>query len=303
MHERIRALNEIGPLREPVLLAALVGWTDAHGAAASVIEYLADQWDARPLADIDPEPFYDFTVQRPRSRNRGGDRVIDWPANRFLVASPPGSNRDFLLFYGIEPHLRWRTFLDAVVDVLDATGTTMSVTMGAQPGSVPHTRPLPVSLSASDDRFERQFGLRVPVSRYEGPTGLLSVLNLRLRVLEQRNASLWVQVPHYINSGPNPSAMVSLLRTLDRGFGTATPVEPLDERLQDFDERIREALDQMRDGENYVRSLEEKYDGLRWDDPELDEKDDGTPLLTSDEILGDLERFLREQRGEPGGAV
>src|SRR5581483_6643533 len=108
-----------------------------------------------------------------------------------------------------------------------------------QPGAVPHTRPLPVTLSASDNDFEAQFGLKIPTSRYEGPTGLMSVLNVRLRDLHWRNASIWALVPHYLNAGPNPNAVLSLVRAIDRGYGTSTPRAPLAERIAAFDGQVQ----------------------------------------------------------------
>lgn len=293
MHEQLRLLDEIQPLRDPVFLCGFVGWTDTHGAAAGTIDYLAEQWHARPLAEIIPEPYYDFTVQRPRSRNEGLTRVLDWPSNRFMVASPEGMTRDFVLFSGIEPHLRWRSFLDAIVEMLEYTRSTTSVTLGAQPGAVPHTRPAPVTLSASDADFETQFGLKIPTSRYEGPTGLMSVLNLRLRALEWRNASLWALVPHYLSVGPNPNALAALVRTIDRGFGTHTPLGPVEARIEEFEAQLRDALDPSSEAAAYVRTLEEQYDLTRGgDEPAAGE------LPAAEDILGDLERYLREQRGE-----
>src|SRR5690606_36459879 len=153
MHEALRALGEVRALRDPVLLAAFTGFTDGPGAASLAIRTLAREWGAQPLAEVDPERFYDFTVQRPRTRLKDGERVLDWPENKFWVASPEGSDRDFILFTGVEPHLRWRTFCAAMEDLLRETGSTMSVTLGAQPSAVPHTRDLPVTLSASHPDF------------------------------------------------------------------------------------------------------------------------------------------------------
>ena len=183
MHDYLRPLGEIGPLRDPVLIASFSGWNDFGGAASATLRYLSRQWEARQLVEIDPEPFFDFTVQRPTVHVAADERVIRWPRNRFEVASPEGSERDFLLLRGTEPHLKWRTFLELITEVMDATGATTSITVAAQPAAVPHTRPLPVSLSASDNDFEEQFGLKVPESRYEGPTGIVGVLNLAQRDL------------------------------------------------------------------------------------------------------------------------
>ncbi|MEZ4554450.1 MAG: PAC2 family protein [Dehalococcoidia bacterium] len=291
MHEHLRLLGEVPPLRDPVLLAGITGWTDTSGAAVDALEYLVQQWQATPIADVDPEPFYDFTVQRPRTRLVGDDRTIDWPRNRFYKASPEGANRDFLLLTGIEPHLRWRTFSEVVTSLMDALGVTTSITLGVQPGAVPHTRPLPVTLSASDSDFETQFGLKIPASRYEGPTGLISVLNLAFRARGWRNASLWAIAPHYLNTGPNPNAGISLVRMLDRGYGTSTPLAGLEERSEEFARQVQEAMEQSDEASTYIQTLEEQFDASAGQAIE----DEGE-LPTSDELLGDLERFLRQQR-------
>lgn len=290
MDERLRLLNEIRPLREPVFIAAITGWTDANGAAVAALEYLAEQWNATPVAEIDPESFYDFTVQRPRTRLEGDERVLDWPQNRFYVASPEGANRDFLLFAGIEPHMRWRAFTEIVTEVIEAVGASTSITLGVQPGPVPHTRPLPVNLSASDDSFEEQFGLKIPTSRYEGPTGIISVLNLHFRSKQWRNASLWAVVPHYLNVGPNPNAAISLVKAVDRGFNTSTPQAELTERSEEFERQVHDAMEQSDEATSYIRTLEEQYDST------VAVQTDEGELPTSDELLGDLEQFLRQQR-------
>lgn len=290
MDERLRLLNEIRPLREPVFIAAITGWTDANGAAVAALEYLAEQWNATPIAEIDPESFYDFTVQRPRTRLEGDERVLDWPQNRFYVASPEGANRDFLLFAGIEPHMRWRAFTEIVTEVIEAVGASTSITLGVQPGPVPHTRPLPVNLSASDDSFEEQFGLKIPTSRYEGPTGIISVLNLHFRSKQWRNASLWAVVPHYLNVGPNPNAAISLVKAVDRGFNTSTPQAELTERSEEFERQVHDAMEQSDEATSYIRTLEEQYDST------VAVQTDEGELPTSDELLGDLEQFLRQQR-------
>lgn len=290
MHERLRLLGEVRPLRDPVLIAAITGWTDTNGAAVAAVEYLVEQWRATPIADVDPEPFFDFTVQRPRTRLVGDDRTIDWPRNRFYTASPAGADRDFLLLTGIEPHLRWRTFTEVVTSLMEAVGVQTSVTLGVQPGAVPHTRPLPVTLSASDNDFETQFGLKIPGSRYEGPTGIISVLNLTFRERGWRNASLWAIAPHYLNTGPNPNAGISLVKAIDRGYGTSTPLAGLEERSEEFARQVQEAMEQSDEASTYIQTLEEQFDA------NATEPEGAEELPTSDELLGDLERFLRQQR-------
>jgi proteasome assembly chaperone (PAC2) family protein len=293
MHEALRALDEIRPLRDPVLIAAFTGFTDGPGAATHAVRTLTREWVATPFAEIDPERFFDFTVQRPRVRLQDGERVMDWPENRFYLASPDGADRDFLLFTGVEPHLRWRTFCEAVEDLLRETGSTMSITLGAQPAAVPHTRPMPVNLSASHSEFEDMFGLKAPVSRYQGQTGIVGVLNLHLRALGWRNASLWAMSPHYLTVGPNPHAGEGFIRLLDRAFGTSTSLQTLQEEAQQFDEQVAQVVAEAEEAQAYVRQLEEQYDANR---PALPPGAPQGELPDAPELLDDLERFLREQR-------
>ena len=298
-HPVLRAHTDVGALREPLLLAAFRGFSDPQGAAAAAIDHFAEQWEARPLADIDPEPFYDFTVQRPRVRLEDDLRVIDWPQSRFLVASPEGAGRDIVLLRGAEPHLRWRTFSEAVAALLEAVGCTESVTLGAQPAAVPHTRPLPVTLSASDPAFEQRFGLTAPGSRYQGQTGIVGVLNLHLRARGWRNASLWALAPHYLTIGPNPAVSLALAALVDRGYGTATDRVALEKQLGEFAEQVEEALTQSSEAADYVRQLEEQYDANRPAGavaPEAEEAGGGPELPSPSDLLEDLESFLRQRR-------
>ena len=295
MHEALRELSEIRPLDDPVLIGALSGFTDGSGAALAAVDHLVDAWGAEPLAEIDPETFFDFTVQRPRVSLVDGEREINWPENRFYVARPEGASRDFLLLSGVEPHLRWRQFTAIIAEVAEAVGSTMSITLGAQPAGVPHTRPVPVSLSASDPSFEELFGLKAPGSRYQGQTGIVGVLNLGLRARGWKNASLWAMVPHYITAGPNPNVAISLIEMLDRSFGPSTDIGSLREEAEQFEDQVRSVLADSDEAAAYVRQLEEQFDTNQ---PPLPAPQDARPqeLPSAEDLLTDLERFLKDQR-------
>lgn len=295
MHEALRPLRDIRPLDNPVLLAALSGFTDATGAAVTAIDHLAEEWNAEPLAEIDAEPFFDFTVQRPRVGLVDGERVVTWPENRFYVARPDGADRDFILLAGVEPHLRWREFTGLIADFVGELGSTTSITLGAQPSGVPHTRPVPLSLSASDPSFEELFGLKAPASRYQGQTGVVAVLNLALRARGWQNASLWAMVPHYISAGPNPNVAISMIELIDRSFGTTTDLASLREEAEQFEDQVRSVLADSEEAAAYVHQLEEQFDTNQ---PPLPAPQEQRPeeLPDAEDLLGDLERFLKDQR-------
>ncbi len=163
-------------LRRPVLITAFRGWNDGGQGASLAAGFLARTWHAARFADIDPEEFFDFQATRPHvSLVDGVTRQIDWPDNAFYHAAIPGTSRDALLLLGIEPNVRWRTFTGLVVDLARDLGVELVVTLGSLLADVPHTRPAPVTGSASDPQLVESLGLQR--SRYEGPTGIVGVLH------------------------------------------------------------------------------------------------------------------------------
>jgi len=188
----------------PVLLAAFGGWNDAGDAATMAIDHLAEQWNARPFADIDPEVFFDFTATRPEVRiDIDGRRRIDWPSNTFLGATT-ANGRGVITLSGVEPQLRWRTFCDHVLGVAVAVGARTVVTLGALLAEVPHSRPVSVFSTAYDE--EDAAALELLPSRYEGPTGITGVLHAACNDLGIRSAAFWAAVPTYVPSAPSPKA-------------------------------------------------------------------------------------------------
>lgn len=295
MDNPLKRLEEIKKLENPLFIGSLSGFTDSTGAATTAVDHLIDAWDARLIAEIDSEHFFDFTVQRPRVDFEDGNRVINWPENKFYIARPEGAERDFILLSGVEPHLKWKQFSSLIVDFVEELGSSMSVTLGAQPSGVPHTRPMPLSLSASDPSFETLFGLKSPSSRYQGQTGIVAVLNLALRAKGWLNASLWAMVPHYINAGPNPNVAITLIELIDHSFGTNTDITSLREESERFEEQILSVLSASEEAGDYVRHLEQQFDNNR---PPLPAPSESTTIELPDaqDLLGDLEQFLKDQR-------
>src|SRR5262249_6165382 len=163
-------------LERPALIASFRGWNDGGQGATLASGYLAKLWGAKRFGDIDPEGFFDFQATRPQvSLIEGLTRRIDWPENAFYAASPSGLQRGTVLLLGIEPNLRWRSFTGLIVDLARELRVELVITLGALLADVPHTRPAPVTGSATDPDLVKKLGLQA--SRYEGPTGIVGVLH------------------------------------------------------------------------------------------------------------------------------
>jgi proteasome assembly chaperone (PAC2) family protein len=289
-------IEEPPSLTAPILITAFAGWNDAAQAATSAARFLAGAWEANRFAEIDPEEFYDFTEQRPQVRLVDGDlREISWPANEFYYYRRDGAEHDFVVFVGIEPSLRWRLFIDTLLEVIQRLNITTVVTLGGLLADVPHTRPVRVTGSASSARAAEQLrGLQVRTSRYEGPTGIVGVLHDQLRKLDIAGASIWANVPHYISAAANPKATVALLERLQTLFDIELDLHDLQAAAGRFEAEVSEAVAGDADAAAYVRQLEERADA----DEEQTEPQPppAGPLPSGDVVVKELEEFLRRQR-------
>jgi proteasome assembly chaperone (PAC2) family protein len=281
-------------LRRPVLIAAFSGWNDAAESATTAARYLATTFHAEKFAEIDPENFYHFGLSRPYVRFKSGsdtEREIVWPATEFSVAQPPELARDIIVGVAIEPHLRWKTYCAAVLELARQCDATLVLTLGALLAEAPHTRPIRLSGGASDPELAARLGLRA--TRYEGPTGIVGVLNTVCREQGVATASLWANVPHYISGIENPRATLALVqRVLALLHGTAD-VSDLEEAGRQFDHNLTEIVSQNEKIAAYVKKLESR-------DAESDQPP-GPPATESDlppasELVAEIEQFLRQQQ-------
>jgi proteasome assembly chaperone (PAC2) family protein len=270
-------------LERPVLVAAFRGWNDGGQGASLAAGYLAKLWKAERFAEIDPENFYDFQATRPHVKlEEGFTRRIDWPETVFYHARPEGLDRDAVLLLGIEPNLRWRTFASHVTDFARELGVELVVTLGALLADVPHTRPAPVTGSASDPDLIQQLGLQA--SRYEGPTGIVGVVHDSCKRAGIASASLWAAVPHYVTLAPSPKAAAALCERLADLLGTEIDTSELDEAAAAYVTQVSEAIASDEETAAYVEELERRVD-------ELDESD----LPSGETLAAELTRFLRER--------
>jgi proteasome assembly chaperone (PAC2) family protein len=281
-------------LRQGVLIAAFAGWNDAGEAATGAVDALAHLFDAASAAQIDPEDFFDFQVNRPTTRlDPGSGRTLDWPTNRFQLAEV--GERDVVLLSGTEPSLRWRTFTEAVLTYATAMDVRTIVCVGALQVDTPHTRPVP--LSGRGSGLGGVGGLRIRPSDYEGPTGITGVLTHLAFERGFETASIWAGVPHYLAGTTYASAAHALAGVVTRALDLDVDLAPLEEAASEQQREIADVVAQDEDLSNYVAELEERVDA---EDDDSEVFAEHAEHVTGDDLAAAFERYLqeRERRGE-----
>ncbi len=275
-------LEEVPPLVDPVMIAAFEGWNDAGEAATSAVDHLISEWSAQTVAAIDPEDFYDFQVNRPTvSLGPDGERQITWPTSQLAVCRPPGSERDLVLLRGIEPNMRWREFCAQLLATADDLGVEMVVTLGALLADTPHTRPIPVTGTATDPELVEQ--LKLQESRYEGPTGIVGVFQDACDRLEMPAVSFWAAVPHYVAQPPCPKATLALLGQIEDLLEVSVPLGDLPEESRAWERGVDELSREDTEVAEYVRALEESRDAA------------DLPEASGEAIAKEFERYLKRR--------
>jgi proteasome assembly chaperone (PAC2) family protein len=274
-------------LRAPLLIAAFEGWNDAGDAATDAVEHLVDVWDGEEVAAIDPDEFYDFQVNRPMvSLEDGLTRKITWPTSRFYAVRMPSGERDLVLVRGVEPNMRWRGFCDEILRMAAELGVAEVVTLGALLADSPHTRPVPVSGTSSDPALAERLGLER--SRYEGPTGIVGVLQEACSTAGLAAVSFWAAVPHYVASPPCPKATIALLHRVEDLLDVPIPLGDLPEEARAWEHNVDELAAEDSDVAEYIASLEER------------EPEEELPEASGEAIAAEFQRFLRRQGGGDG---
>lgn len=265
-------------LRNPAVIAAFGGWNDAGEAASGVIDHLADHYQARLEFAVDPEEFYDFQVNRPTTRLVEGRRELEWPTTEVLVAGLP--ERDLVLIGGPEPNYRWQEYVARLMSMLRTVNPDIVVLLGAMLTDAPHSRPVPVAGSASNQQLADDLGLEM--SSYEGPTGIVGVLAHECDRINFPVVSMWASVPHYVSEPPNPKAALALLTRLEDVLNLPLEAGDLAERAQSWVDQVSELVAEDPDIASYIEALEER-------------RDEAMPTPTGDSIAAELERYLRRR--------
>jgi len=278
-------IEKVPGLVDPVVIAAFEGWNDAAESATAVVDHLMEHWHARVVGAIDPEDYYDFQVNRPNvGMDENGFRKLTWPSTHVAVASPPGLDRDVIFVRGIEPNMRWRQFTAELLAAVEELGGAMIVTLGALLADSPHTRPIPVSGSASEPELVDRLDLEP--STYEGPTGILGVFGDACSKLDIPSVSYWAAVPHYVAQPPCPKATLALLNNLEELLETGLPLGDLVEEAKAWERGVDQLAEEDEDIADYVRSLEETRDTT------------DLPEASGEAIAREFERYLKRRGDE-----
>lgn len=277
-------------LRAPAMVCAFQGWNDAGDAASSAVSFIAAELNAQRFAQVDFEEFYDFQSNRPRIElTQDEGRKITWPAVEMFEARAPRAHRDLVLVQGVEPSLKWKTFSSLIVDLAEALGVQLVVTLGALLADIPHSHPVSMTGFASDQKMLDR--LQLKPSSYEGMTGIVGVLHSACADAGLPSASLWASVPHYVAAAANPKASLALVRKLESAVGVSVDVSELEEASEEYERQVGLAVQSDPDIQAFVERLERAN--------EEDREDSLTPdnLPSGESLAREFQRFLR-QRGD-----
>lgn len=271
-------------LRNPIMIAAFEGWNDAGESATGAINHLLTSWTHHKLGMMDPEDYYDFQVNRPAIKvDERVVREIIWPNTVLFEVSTPHLDNDFIIVKGIEPSMKWRTFSSELLDIADDYEVTMSITLGALLSDTPHTRPITVTGSGAHPDVAGRLGIEI--SKYEGPTGIIGVLQDAAHQRGIDAVSLWASVPHYVSTPPCPKASLALINALEDFLDISIPQGDLPERSSSWEIQVNQMAAEDSEVGDYVKQLETSKDAAE------------LPEATGESIAREVERFLRRNPG------
>lgn len=276
---------QIPSLRSPVMIFAFGGWNDAGEAASGAMSHLLGTWDHSLIARFDPEEFYDFQVNRPMVFvDESKVRQITWPTTEVFGILTPQFEFDIVVVKGLEPSMKWRTFTGELLDLADDLEVSMILTTGSLLADTPHSRPISISGSGSHPDIAKK--LAVEVNRYEGPTGILGILQEAAQRRGVDAISLWAAIPHYASAAPSPKATMAIINALEDFLTISIPLGELTEQARMWEIGIDEMAKEDAELGEYVRQLESSKD-----ETEL-------PEATGESIAKEFERYLRRRNIE-----
>ena len=273
------------------MVVAFSGWNDAAEAATGAASHILGCWTdpsftvvPELIADLDSEEFYDFQVNRPMiSVDDSKIRSLTWPGTQVFGLATPDLSFDFVIVRGVEPSMKWKTFVKDILDLADDLEISTVITLGSMLADAPHTRPITVSGSGANPEIAKRLG--VEVSNYEGPTGILGVLQDGCVRRGIDAVSLWAAVPHYASGSPSPKATLALVNALEDFLEIDIPQGELPDSSLEWEKDVNDLAEEDAEVAEYVKALEESKDAS------------DLPDVSGESIARELERFLRRQSG------
>ncbi len=282
-------IHQIPLLRNPVMIIAFSGWNDAAEGASGAIEHLLSIWREKDdevvpqlIADVDSEEFYDFQVNRPQvTIDESSIRSITWPTTQIFGLAIPSMERDLVIVTGVEPSMRWKSFSHELLDLADDLEVSLVITLGSLLADTPHTRPITVTGTGAHPNIAERLG--VAVSKYEGPTGILGIIQDGCMRRGIDAISLWAAVPHYASGSPSPKASLALINSIEDFLDISIPLGTLSEDSDEWEKSVDELAAEDSDVAEYVKALEESKDAAE------------LPDVSGDSIAKEFERYLRRR--------
>ena len=283
-------IHQIPLLRDPVMIMAFSGWNDAAEAASGAVEHLLSGWrdkndDVLPelIAEVESEDYYDFQVNRPVvSIDDSEIRSITWPSTQVFGMAIPSMTRDLVIVTGVEPSMKWKSFTSDLLDLADDLEVSLIVSLGSLLADTPHTRPITVTGTGAHPSIANRLG--VSVSKYEGPTGILGIIQDGCMRRGIDAISLWAAVPHYAANAPSPKATLALINTLEEFLNIKIPLADLPDRADAWEREVNDLASDDSEIADYVKALEESKDAAE------------LPEVSGDTIAKEFERYLRRQQ-------
>ena len=283
-------IHQIPLLRDPVMVIAFSGWNDAAEAASCAVEHLLSGWrdkndDVIPelIANVESEDFYDFQVNRPVvTIDESQIRSITWPSTQVFGMAIPSMKRDLVIVTGVEPSMKWKSFTSDLLDLADDLEVSLIVSLGSLLADTPHTRPITVTATGFHPSIANRLG--VSVSKYEGPTGILGIIQDGCMRRGIDAISLWAAVPHYASNAPSPKATLALINTLEEFLNIKIPLSDLPDKSDAWEREVNDLAADDSEIADYVKALEESKDAAE------------LPEVSGDTIAKEFERYLRRQQ-------
>jgi proteasome assembly chaperone (PAC2) family protein len=273
--------HDPGDLVAPTMVAAFDGWIDAGSASTTAADKVAG--GGEEIASFDGDVLFDYRARRPTLEIIDGRlSELTWP--QLVVKRAQLEDRDVLVLSGAEPDYRWKELAEAVVELVRRLDVAEWISLGAIPAAVPHTRPVPILGTESSQGLLRAEVRAGPDGLLRVPAATLSVLELAVSQAGIPAVGYFAQVPHYV-SGPYPGAALALSQTVARHLGVELDLAELSDEARQLRTRLDAATAIDETTRSYVERLESMVDEER--------------LPAGDDLIADIERFLRD-RGGPG---